>query len=92
MSHFQIHRIDDPRVADRHHRAFRRIGGQTFRVHARGLVEGQRPASEHRPRDARHLEGPAWMRPRPIRQAEAVRAECRDQRSAYLSPSPVSSQ
>jgi hypothetical protein len=92
MSHFQIHRIDDPRLTGQHYRAFWRIDGRTYRVHDWRLVEWLRLSPEHRPRDACRLKGAGWMTLRPIRQTEAVQAECQDQRSAYLSPLPVSSQ
>ena len=86
MVRFQIHRLDDPTAADQHYRAFWRIDGQTFRVHAWRLEEWLRLSPEHRPRDAHRIQDHGWMTLRPIQMRES-----QDQRLAYLSPSPVSS-
>jgi hypothetical protein len=92
MSHFQIHRLDDPTSADDHYRAFWRIDGRTFRVHVWGLAAWERLTGANRPRDACRLEGSAWMTLRPIEEAAAVHAGCTDHTSEDLSPSPVRGQ
>jgi hypothetical protein len=89
MARFHIIRLDDPRAAEQHYRAFWRVDGRTFRVHVWNLIEWLRIPVADRPRDAYRLRGPGWMTLRPMGETEATQAECQDQHSQNQSPSPV---